>query len=151
MKTIEKKFIEITKGLYDYQIVDGDFLGDDSFDTDILSSLLVDARADSSEIQQPENRRGWFGDEFMVDNTYNLGSKLWLLEQSRNVNLTVTKSETFTSEALQWILDNKLADIVDVSSELKAPDELFINIDIFVDDNKIATFTFELWKNSKYA
>lgn len=151
MPVIEKKFIEVSNGNYDYAIIDGDFLTDDSFDTDILSSLLVDARADSSEIQQPENRRGWFGDEFMVDVGFILGSKLWLIEQSRNVNLTATQAETYTREALEWILDKKLADTIDVSTELRQPDELFINIAIFVDDNKIASFTFELWKNSKYA
>lgn len=151
MTRVERKFNELEDDSYDYIIDEnGDFAIDDSFDTDLLHSLFVDTRADSSEIPQPRNRRGWFGDEFTTLQDYNLGSKLWLLEQARSTIKTKNDAVAYVKKCLQWLIDEKKALRVEVTGERLNPSGLKIFITIFVNENKILKFTYKLWKNSNF-
>lgn len=149
---IERKLTVDENGFYDYTIdSNGDFTHDESFDTDIVVSLFVDSRADSSEIFNPEDRRGWFGDVVSPLNNYLIGSKLWLLEQERLSQSTVNKAQTYAKDCLQWIIDKEYAQRVHVTAIREGLEAIIITIRIYVNSDKILKFTHKLWKESAYA
>jgi len=99
-----------TDNIHHFEIDEsGDLKHDESFDSFINVSLFSDRRANESEMQQPEKRRGWEGDEFLNLNDYLIGSKLWLLEQSRNTIENRNKAVQIVQDAFRlvcpsWIL-----------------------------------------------
>ena len=145
---IEKK-LELTESCaYDYSITDGDFTHDNSYDTDIIVSLMCDRRATKEEIQQPELRRGWHGD---VDSTlrgYLIGSKIWLLFQSRLTQDTVNTCENYAKDALSWVTEKNIADRVNVTGYRTGTETIVINIYFYVGIEEKFQTSYELWLNS---
>lgn len=129
---------------YDFDIVDGDIVSDESFETSLITCLLVDRRADSSEIVQPEKRRGWIGS---IGNEYQLGSKLWLYAQSRMTNgITQSIQNELLLATKHYIDDGLVKDVkaVVIIEENRIGFEIFmLRFDSIVD-----TRYFELWNNT---
>lgn len=89
---------------YDFQIgADGDILTADFFDTAILMSLFAERRATASEMPESHRRRGWIGNESTPG--FEIGSKLWLLEQARISRTVLSETETAAYNGLKWMLD----------------------------------------------
>jgi phage gp46-like protein len=126
----------------------GDLKHDESFDSFINVSLFSDRRANESEMQQPEKRRGWEGDEFLNLNDYLIGSKLWLLEQSRNTIENRNKAVQIVQEALDWFVQVGYCERVEVSGRRILPSELEITSDFYVQNNLIKSFTFNVWEKT---
>lgn len=126
----------------------GDLKSDESFDSFINVSLYSDRRANSSEIQQPEKRRGWEGDEFLDLLDYNLGSKLWLLEQSRNTIENRNKAVSIVQEALDWFVQVGYCERVEVTGERILPSALLITSNFYIENNLIKSFTFNVWEKT---
>ncbi len=62
MPGLDFKLVRLANNIWDIGVdLDGDFLTEDAFDTSIIVSLQTDARADASEVFEPERRRGWPG------------------------------------------------------------------------------------------
>lgn len=133
---------------YDFEIYKGDFLLTDGFDTAIIISLLTDRRADSSEVSPVELRRGWFGNlilrNIINDSSIELGSKLWLLYQARQMQNTINFARNASNEALIWLVEYRYA--LSVVSEVSAIDESTIldEVSIILDDNVKLKRSFEL-------
>lgn len=137
-----------TTGLQDISITDGDFTSLDSFDTSIKVSLFADERADSSEVQAAEKRRGWWGNQFNDDDiSFQLGSKLWLLDQARLTQDTLNSAIDISKNALQWLIDDGHANDVVVTGEF-APEGIRITVTIFRDQARTETRYYDLWENS---
>ena len=103
--------IDATTKLYDISIdADGDILTDDFFDTSILYSIFGERRADSSEVVEPQLRRGWIGSE---GKDFENGSKLWLFEQARVTRSNLNRFDDELRKALQWFVDDGFATSVD--------------------------------------
>jgi phage gp46-like protein len=148
---IERKLIQLAPNNYDYVINEnGDFTIDSSFDTDILVSLFADGRADASEIQQPELRRGWIGDAVTTLENHLIGSKLWLMEQARLDNDTLNKVQTYAKDCLKWIIELDYAKRLNVTVNRESIDSISITVRIYVKDNEVLKFTYRIWKNSDY-
>lgn len=95
------------KGFGDIFIECADLKRDPGFETAVFISLFTDKRADDSD-KLPNNqvdKRGWWSDN-------NIGSKLWLIEREKLLNEAKTKAEQYSKEALQWLVDEGIAETI---------------------------------------
>lgn len=134
-------------GEFVISLENGDFKTIDSFDTSISIALFGDARADSSEVPAVERRRGWWGNNFGEDPEFQLGSKLWLLNQNRRTQETLNKAITIAQSALQWLVDDGHAKNVEVSGAF-TENGIGLTITIFRGSAVTETRFFDLWNNS---
>lgn len=147
MRGIDAVLQELPGGIYDIEIgFDGDIKTADSFDTYILVALFTDKRADASETLDPARRRGWIGNEHTPG--FEMGSKLWLFEQSRLTRTVMNKVETEVLSALQSLVDDGFAVAVR-GVELELTDdgvELTVEIERF--PSMVEKRHFALWQNT---
>jgi phage gp46-like protein len=133
---------------FDVSFENGDFKLVDSFDTSLTLSLFADARALPSQVPRSELRRGWWGNQFDDDfPLYELGSRLWLLNQSRKTQSTLNNAVDFTRNALQWLVDKNHAVSVDVQGEF-TQNGIRLKITINRGNSTVETRYFDLWNNS---
>lgn len=126
---------------------DGDFERENSFDTNILMSLFVDGRADGSEISEPIDRRGFWGDVILFKNEPNIssGGKLWLV-RGRRTEDTLNKAIDVVQKSLNWLVLKKYAQQVTVNGDFSI-NGIILNVIIRVSDNVVRVFNFKLWEN----
>lgn len=117
----------------DWLIVAGDLAKGDDLATSIVVSLFTDrvANADDVPPDGTDDRRGWWGDTV---NGRPLGSRLWLLSREKTTQETLNRARDYCREALQWLLDDKVAASVDVRCTYApppaAPGIMQINIEV---------------------
>lgn len=126
----------------------GDLQRDETFHSAINVSLFSDRRADKSEIEQPQKRRGWQGDEFLALEDYTIGSKLWLLDQARLTIEIKNKAVEIVRNALQHFVDTEYCDRIEVTGQRIFPSILKITSTFFVENNIINSFTFDVWQKT---
>lgn len=137
-------------GFYDISITDGDFTASDGLDTAIIVSLVTDKRAAQSEIQQPELRRGWIGNEQNDDPDFQLGSKLWLLDQSRSNQDTLNRANDFIRDCFSWMFDDSLIKDLIVTGTLVSTN-IIMSVTFKRFDNTVLNKQFSLWNNTEIA
>jgi len=133
--------------VFDINIVDGDLEVDDTFDINIIMSLFVDGRADSSEIPEAIRRRGFWGDLILFANESNIesGSKLWLVN-GRNTDDMLNRAIDYSRKSLQWFIDKGYVQDVEVTGNNTATG-IQLDINFIIEDNSIEEFNFKLWEN----
>ena len=142
---IDVKFIQ-TGDTWDIAIgADGDLETTSGFDTSLLFSLFIDGRATESEVFEPENRRGYLGDQLFFDFTH--GSKLWLLDQARNNLNTLNSAVNFTENALEWLIDDGFLKKINVDGIQTSTNLRLEIVGIHTDDTK-ENWAFNLWQNT---
>jgi len=94
----------------------------DPLDAAIVLSLYCDARARAEDgVATP---RGWWGDALASLPGDRWGSRLWLLQQrGKAVPQTLRDAEYFASEALHWMLEDRVLSALQVRAE-QADDEV---------------------------
>lgn len=130
----------------DIEIINGKPAIDDSLETSIFISLFTDSRALDDDIPPDgsTNRRGFWGDGLETDP---LGSRLWLLSRSKiNADL-LGKIETYSLEALQWLIDDGVCSEITVNVEINAMDKERIDFEIILVKPDIITQTFSYFLN----
>lgn len=138
--------VDTTTQLYDISLdADGDILTDDFFDTSLLMSLLGEKRADSSEVVEPQLRRGWIGNE---DKDFENGSKLWLFEQARVTRSNLNRIEDEARKALQWLVDDGFAVSVDEVTATVKNGRVTLEIVIRRSRSQVDRRFFDLWQNT---
>ena len=109
----------------------GDFESDEGLETGVLVSIFSDRRVTDDELSYSEtDRKGWWGDIAIPGEEDNIGSKLWLLERSTLNETTRKLSEEYVTEALQWLLDDGVAESLEVRSTLVPRSRIDISVDI---------------------
>lgn len=147
MRGIDAVLQELPGGIYDIKIgFDGDIETEDSFDTYIIVALLTDQRANESEVPQPQNRRGWIGNEHTPG--FEMGSKLWLFEQRRLSRTTINGLEDAAVDALQSMVEEDLAVAVRSADVRLSSTGAFLEIDILRSQNQVEKRFFDLWQNT---
>jgi len=108
----------------------------------IKVALMTDALADYDEIRpdpDSDDRRGWWGD---MDATpiwrgWPIGTKNWLLERAKISDAwswegdTVARAENYTRNAVQPIVDMKMASAVDVFAERVGRERIDVRVVVF--------------------
>lgn len=119
-------------GLADLAIEGGDLARDDGLETAILVSLFTDRRTDDPEAAPSGDgdRRGWWGDSFPVVAGDPIGSRLWLLAREKQVEEVLRRAEEYAREALQWLLDDRIAERITVSAEMPRREFLMLHVGV---------------------
>jgi phage gp46-like protein len=115
---------------FDPQLLSGDFLfsdndleTDDGLATAAIISLFSDQRAalDDPVPNQADDyfdRRGWWGDVVSPEvEGDEIGSKLWLLDRSKNTAEVLTQTNQYARDSLEWMIEDGVAADIEVESE----------------------------------
>lgn len=104
--------------LGDFALDANDLEIDEGLQTAVFLSLFCDRRAERGDVLPfgETSRRGWWADGLLVDGD-RIGSRLWLLDREKNTPDVLPRAELYAREALQWFVDDKIAERVDVSVE----------------------------------
>ena len=143
--------VDLQHGDFNFDTAVQDLESDAGLETAVLISLFTDRRANIDDPLPDSNntsRRGWWGDlaspEVEGDQ---IGSRLWLLEREKTLESVLTRAKQYTIEALQWLIDDGVAEKVDVSTErltiATGYDVLAILGEIFKPDGSTYPFKYE--------
>ncbi len=124
----------------------GDIVSSDFFDTAILVSLFAEKRANESEVLEPLLRRGWIGNE--VTPGFEIGSKIWLYEQSRLTNSVLNSITNAAKQALQWLVDDGFAVSIDDVEAIVTKTGINLTVTIRRPNSKVEKRHYTLWDNS---
>lgn len=100
-------------------------------------SLFSDRLADKNEVPPGSDRKGFWGDTYSEVVGSLLGSKLWLLWRSKATQENANLAKEYCYEALQWLIEDKIADLVTVETEIQNLYTLAIDIKIFKPDETL--------------
>lgn len=104
-------------GYFDLNIKDGDLESDEGMETAIAISLFTDRRVNEEDLPPGHSdKRGWWGDMFSEVDQDKIGSRLWTIFPGKTTQETLRKSEDYSTEALQWMIDDGIVDAINVSS-----------------------------------
>lgn len=145
---LDIKLVKQPDTSYDVEFEGGDFKIDDGLETSLIVSLLSDRRAAESQIFQPELRRGWIGDLVTTLPGFKLGSHLWLSEQAKITQETLSNLEDAAEKSLGWMLSNGLILSVGATATPIAASDVLLNITLTSPDGSVAIKAFNLWKRT---
>lgn len=132
--------------IFDMKIEDGDFATDSGLENAVLLSLFLDARADDDDVlpDRETDRRGWWGDEFTGgEDEDHIGSKLWLIAREKQTDDVLGLANAFSEEALQWMIDDGVANSVTVTSSFE-DENIKLVVEIAKPDDDDVTFEYSL-------
>lgn len=144
---IDAVLLELPGGAYDIQIDGfGDILTEDAFDAAILVSLLMDRRASASEVLASNMRRGWIGNESTPG--VEMGSKLWLFEQSRQTQTVMNQVADAAKAALQWLVEDGFAVAILGAAPRRTANGVALEITIQRSPSEVEIKSFMLWERT---
>lgn len=100
---------------FDLAISGGDLVADDGLETAVLLSLYTDRRALAEDVLPDDgtDRRGWWCDAY---SDRLIGSRLWLLSREKDLESVLRRAEEYASEALAWLIEDAIAEAVEVEA-----------------------------------
>lgn len=128
----------------DFTIDGNDFVADNGLESAVLRSLFEYRRAQPGDVL-PEgvtDRHGWWADAEPVIEGDQVGSRLWLLARSKETPAVLARAEELAREALQWLLDDKVASQIDVTVEFIAGRGFGITVTIHRPEQDPTSFRF---------
>lgn len=132
-------------GLYDFVIEGNEFASAGGFETAIPVSLFTDARAPAALVSEPRYRRGWIGNLMTAATMRQLGSILWVLDQSRITQERLNIARLAAQDAFQWMVDDGAALNVFVDVTQTASTGFIISIQITDTSNVVSRYQ-TLWR-----
>jgi phage gp46-like protein len=118
---------------FDWSMFGGALGTDGGMETAIIQSLFTDATS-AADDDLPDNsgdRRGcWMDTPLEGVKTDKMGSRLWLLERAKATVKTATRARRYALEALQWFIDDGIADQVEVTAEYVTREQLKLTVNI---------------------
>lgn len=96
----------------------------------VLLSLFTDRRArpDDALPFEQDDPRGWWGDAF---GRVPLGSRLWLLHREKQTQATLNRAREFCFEALQWMVEEEIADRLEVETSYPSIGVMAIQVAVY--------------------
>ena len=141
---MDMALIQTPSGKLDIVFQDYDMQQDDGLRTAILLSLFVDASAKQGDVLPDGggNKRGfWASPE--------LGSRLWLLDRSKQTDAVLQAARDYADEALLWLVDDGVAQSVDVQTSWLRTGLIILRVTVFKKDGSSASYKFEqTWEQS---
>lgn len=127
-------------GSIDVLVQNNDLAVDDGLKTAVLISLFTDRRVDSDDLPPEESSlRGWWADQFPDVPGDLIGSRLWLLKREKRTVETLNRAVEYSIEALNWMVEDGVADSLDVSADYDDNGALMLTITIMKPKDKDAT------------
>lgn len=117
-----------------------DLLGDDGMLTAIYVSLFTDRRAHDDD-PLPDERigvssdpRGWWGDALSATGApVAIGSRLWLLQREKEMDIVVARAQEYAAEALEWLREYGYTVSLVVGADRAGKRHLSIRVDAVPD------------------
>lgn len=106
-----------------------DLARDDGLESAVIVSLFTDRRATPEQIRigdDPADLRGWWGDYRPSVDGDQTGSHLWLLRREKQTSEVLTRARQYAEQALAWMIDDKVAKSITVTTEYGQPGWLLI-------------------------
>lgn len=122
---------------------------DDELTRAVIISLFSWARARDDDQVEGSRRFGFWGDTY-DEAGQETGSRLWLMSRSKILPDTAERCRKYVQKALQWLVDDGVADSVDVQAERNGLDRIDMQITISrKDDDRRLRFSnvWEVLKN----
>lgn len=131
----------LVNNCWDLKVENGDFVGDEGLETAVSISLFTERRVSDEQLPDQEtNKKGWWGDMFPDVDQDQIGSRLWTLERAKRTTETLRLYEDYSREALQWLIEDGVADSVEVSAEYDSNGQLIGTIVIAKPANEETRF-----------
>lgn len=146
---VDLKFTQNKEGVWDLSFTEnGDIEFTNGIDTALAVTFFTDQRASSSEVSTPQYRQGWWG-TILNDfpNNIELGSKIWLLQQSPNNQATLIRAVDYLQKAYEWLIDLNYVDNVEVTAEQSVYD-IALTVKLIKNSDVINQQVFNLWENT---
>ncbi len=137
-------------GLYDFVIDGNEFASAGGFETAIPVSLFTDARAPAALVAEPQNRRGWIGNLMTAATLRQLGSILWVLDQTRITQETLNVARLAAQDAFQWMIDDGVALGVLIDLTRSSQTGIIITIQVTDTSNVVSRYQ-TLWRATNAA
>ena len=93
-----------------------DFEADELAQAVLISLFSWRRSADDDGVTTPY-RQGWWGDTYADTPGDQIGSRLWLLRREKLTNEVMARAREYAQEALQWLIDDAIAQTVTVTAE----------------------------------
>lgn len=135
----------IATGEADLSMIDNDLASDPGLETAVILSLFTDRRAQEDDVPpsgDPDDRRGWWGDEFNDVEGDRYGSRLWLLDRSKRTNEVARLAEEYSREALAWMIEDKVAASIDIAIDISRRDAMGIAVTLQRPGREAISFRF---------
>jgi phage gp46-like protein len=123
----------------DFGLEAGELSLDAGLRSAVVISLFTDRRAEPDD-RLPDgaggDRRGWWGD--LAPPTVGgvpmdgdrIGSRLWLLSREKQVQEVLNRAREYAAEALQWLIDDGIAQDVEIETSFDRPGLLALLVTI---------------------
>lgn len=125
----------------DYESVDG-------IETAIIATVFTEARADVGAVPDSFDRRGWVGNLLTLSDDYELGSKLWTYSQAKLTTNTLNSISDLVKKSLNWLIEDGIADTIEVSSSVAGTRGVAISIDLYKNRNSVGRYI-TVWDNTR--
>ena len=120
-----------------------DFEADELAQAVLISLFSWHKSADDDGVKAP-NRQGWWGDSFAQVTGDRIGSRLWLLQRQKILPAVFRRAQAYAEESLQWLIDDKVVDRVEVTAERYGTDGLALVVVCYrPDDTQVLNARFQ--------
>jgi phage gp46-like protein len=135
----------INAGHADWTLLGTQLQNGSDLQTAVLISLFTDRVANSNDVipDGTNNPRGWVGD---LGADYPIGSRLWLLDRSKQTADVLLAARNYCIEALQWLIDDGAVAKFDITTEWTQTSMLGIRVVAHKNDGTTESMNFaSLW------
>lgn len=127
--------LNLIDNCFDIEIVGDDLAGDDGLETALAISLFTDQRVSDEELPfGHHSKRGWWGDMYPEVDQDKIGSRLWTINPGKRTTETLRRSEDFVRQSTFWLIEDGIADAINVLSEYNNNNHLIINVGVVKPD-----------------
>ncbi len=134
---------------FDLVIENDDLKGDDGLETALAISLFTDRRVTDEQLPDfAVSKRGYWGDMYPEVDQDKIGSRMWTLEREKKTSETLRTAEDFTREALQWLIEDVIADSFTVTASYDSSNFLLLDIKILRPDESESRYGI-VWDSQK--
>jgi phage gp46-like protein len=148
MNDIKTIFIDMEHGT-DYALDGLGLAEDDGLETAVIISLFTDRRANADDVipDGGNDRRGWWGDSFADIDNDKIGSRLWLLGREKQLSAVLTRARQYAEEALNWLVEDGVAESVEVAASNPRDGILALSVAIFRPSLPVIQYRFDaFWR-----
>jgi phage gp46-like protein len=134
----------------DWRLDGGDLASDNGLTTAVVISLFTDARARDDDVLPlgQTDRRGWWGDAYPPAEGDRIGSRLWLLRASKQLQKALIEAREMAEEALAWMIADGVARKVEVETFIARFEVMGMLVRIIRPDGRALPIRFDLlWSN----
>ena len=118
---------------------------EDGLMTAIQVSLFSNKLATSLEIPDNYKRNGFLGT--LLEEGNHEGSGLYLLDARRMSDQLLADAENYTRDALAWLIDDGIADSIEVATAKKDERSIFIYIYLYKNADRVGDYI-TIWQNT---